>query len=84
MVRILDKFYTSPEYIYEKGALCTLRHVQSERVNLVDNTHQPTIIIISLDAVSSVSQEVIDDVVDNYKLCRGNKIVIDRLAKKTF
>ena len=77
MVRILDKFYTSPEYIYEKGALCTLRHVQSERVNFVDNTHQPTIILISLDAVSSVSQEVIDDVVDNYKLCRGNKIVID-------
>lgn len=77
MVRILDKFYTSPQYIYEKGALCTLKRVNSEHIEFVENTHQPTIMLLSVDAVSDVDEDTLNDIIKNYKLCTGNKVVID-------
>ena len=77
MVRILDKFYTSPQYIYEKGALCTLKRVNSEHIEFGENTHQPTIMLLSVDAVSEVDEDTLNDIIKNYKLCTGNKVVID-------
>lgn len=80
MIKVLDKFYNSPEYIYEKGIFATLKRINNPQVEFIDESSEyigPCIIILCLDAVTTVPERILENIVEDYKMCDGNKVIID-------
>ena len=80
MIKVLDKFYNSPEYIYEKGIFATLKRINNPQVEFIDESSEyigPCIIVLCLDAVTTVPERILENIVEDYKMCDGNKVIID-------
>ena len=80
MIRVLKTFYKSPEVMPQKAVLghLQLNLLQDNTYELVDESSSaPTIIILHIDTVMSPTEDTLLGVVNDYKKCNGNKVLID-------
>lgn len=80
MIRILDKYFATEQYIKTKSAYGLLKHYQSPLNNykFVNDSTSPVIILLHIETVTrNLSEDTYKEIVCHYKNEKRNKIVID-------
>ena len=79
MINIFNKFYSSCEYAYTKTPLYSLIYSSNRNPAYLITTDasRQCIIFVHVDVRDNIDDDLLDDVISNYKKCKGNKIVVD-------
>lgn len=79
MINIFNKFYSSNEYAYTKTPLYSLIYSSNKNpaYSITRDARNRCIIFVHVDVVDNVDDDMLDDVIVNYKKCKGNKIIVD-------
>ena len=77
MINIFNKFYSSKEYAYTKTPLYSLIYSSNKNpaYSITRDARNRCIIFVHVDVVDNVDDDMLDDVIVNYKKCKGNKIL---------
>ena len=80
MIRILDQYFATQQYLETKSAYGLLKHYQSPLNNykFVNDATQPVIILLHIDVASpDLDKEIYDEIKRQYRQNKLNKILID-------